>query len=76
MVNIVFVYVYKNLKSETKADENSDKKNDVNVNNLSTENSNTIVPTAAVNFSTERNNFLLPAAYERECQFEKVGILI
>ena len=76
MVNIVLVYVYKNLKSETKADENSDKKNDVNVNNLSTENSNTIVPTAAVNFITERNNFLLPAAYEKECQFEKVGILI
>ena len=29
VVNIVVVYVYKNLKSETKADENSDKKNDL-----------------------------------------------
>ena len=44
---------------ETKADENNDKRNDVNVTDKPTESSHTIVPTTAVNFSTESNNVLL-----------------
>ena len=48
----------KSENSETKADENNNKKNDVNVTDLSIENSNTIVPTTDVNFSTESNGSL------------------
>ena len=47
---------------ETKADENNDKRNDVNVTDKPTESSHTIVPTTAVNFSTESNNVLLQTA--------------
>ena len=70
----------KSENSETKADENNNKKNDVNVTDLPTENSNTIVPITAVNFSTESNNVLLQTACaeitnERECHIEKVRIL-
>ena len=43
----------KSENSETKADENNDKNNDVNVTDSPTENSNTIAPTTVVNFSTE-----------------------
>ena len=69
----------KSENSETKANENNDQKNDVNVTDLPTENSNTIVPTTAINFTTESNNVLLQTACakitnERECLFEKVRI--
>ena len=43
-------------------DENSDEKNNVSVTGLTTENSNTIVPTTTVNFSIESNNVLLQTA--------------
>ena len=74
------ICLQKSENSETKADENNDKKNDVNVTDMPTENSNTIVLITAVNFSTESNNVLLQTACaeitnERECPFEKVRIL-
>ena len=73
------ICLQKSENSETKADENNDKKNDVNVTDMPTENSNTIVLITAVNFSTESNNVLLQTACaeitnERECPFEKVRI--
>ena len=54
--------VQKSENSETKGDENSDEKNNVSVTGLTTENSNTIVPTTTVNFSIESNNVLLQTA--------------
>ena len=65
---------------ESKANENNDIKNDVNVDNLSTDHSSTIVSTTAVNLSTESNNVLLQRAFakitnEKGCHFEKVRIL-
>ena len=60
--HIISLCLPKSENGETKADENNDKRNDVNVTDKPTESSHTIVPTTAVNFSTESNNVLLQTA--------------